>query len=193
MIGEGKLDWYKVVWELERRDGKRCHYCGIDLVVIPLGASYDGREGALLVPRERTVDHKLPRILGGGDEIENLVLACRRCNSRKGTRSYDWFMAYVVPGLRAAGLPDPVPAELLDALKQRAARWRADERAKEAARKERLRIGGSFRHSFMGELAIVALEQTEQGLTVTLRLPNGQQRTFLERDLSRGVWREIPR
>jgi hypothetical protein len=30
-----------------------------------------------------TIDHVVPRSLGGSDDIENLALACRRCNERR--------------------------------------------------------------------------------------------------------------
>jgi HNH endonuclease len=30
-----------------------------------------------------TVDHVIPRSLGGSDEVDNLALACRRCNERR--------------------------------------------------------------------------------------------------------------
>lgn len=30
-----------------------------------------------------TIDHVVPRSLGGSDEISNLALACRRCNERR--------------------------------------------------------------------------------------------------------------
>ncbi|MDB9525700.1 HNH endonuclease signature motif containing protein [Oscillatoria sp. CS-180] len=30
-----------------------------------------------------TVDHVIPRSLGGSDELDNLALACRRCNERR--------------------------------------------------------------------------------------------------------------
>jgi len=30
-----------------------------------------------------TVDHVIPKSLGGSDEIDNLALACRRCNERR--------------------------------------------------------------------------------------------------------------
>lgn len=30
-----------------------------------------------------TVDHIIPKSLGGSDEIDNLALACRRCNERR--------------------------------------------------------------------------------------------------------------
>lgn len=50
------------------RHGWRCHYCGI--------------EGPL------TADHIIPRFYGGGDEAENLVPACRTCNSSRGKKPY---------------------------------------------------------------------------------------------------------
>lgn len=30
-----------------------------------------------------TIDHLIPRSLGGSDELDNLALACRRCNERR--------------------------------------------------------------------------------------------------------------
>ena len=46
------------------RDGYVCPYCGR--------------------PAD-TVDHVIPVALGGTDTLDNLVAACKRCNSRKGT------------------------------------------------------------------------------------------------------------
>ncbi len=49
------------------RDGERCRYCnGVD---------------------DLTIDHVVPRCQGGRDCADNLVVACRRCNSRKGGRT----------------------------------------------------------------------------------------------------------
>lgn len=48
------------------RDRGLCGYCG---------------------KRGRTVDHVLPRSRGGRDTWENTVLACERCNGRKGDRT----------------------------------------------------------------------------------------------------------
>jgi hypothetical protein len=48
------------------RDGDRCIRCG----------STD----------DLTIDHKHPRVLGGGHAEDNLQVLCRSCNSRKGAR-----------------------------------------------------------------------------------------------------------
>jgi 5-methylcytosine-specific restriction endonuclease McrA len=50
------------------RDGGKCQYCG------------GGAEN---------VDHVVPRSGGGRHTWENVVAACRRCNTRKGNRSPD--------------------------------------------------------------------------------------------------------
>lgn len=71
--------------EVVARDGPLCHYCGQRTVVrtaIASDASCD-----------RTVDHKEPVDRGGKDELDNLVLACRACNSAKGTLPYTVFIA----------------------------------------------------------------------------------------------------
>lgn len=34
-----------------------------------------------------TIDHVLPQSAGGSDDVDNLALACRNCNERRGNRS----------------------------------------------------------------------------------------------------------
>ncbi|AOS83995.1 HNH endonuclease [Chlorobaculum limnaeum] len=53
---------------LFRRDGFRCQYCG-------------GKEAEL------TLDHVIPKSRGGEESWENLVTACKPCNSKKGNRT----------------------------------------------------------------------------------------------------------
>lgn len=48
------------IWE---RDGQRCVWCSV--------AAW---------PRDRTVEHVLPRSRGGRDGVHNLLPACRACN-----------------------------------------------------------------------------------------------------------------
>ena len=54
---------------LIRRDLSRCQYCG----------KQPGQA-------QLSVDHVIPRSKGGGTSWENCVLACLRCNRRKGTK-----------------------------------------------------------------------------------------------------------
>jgi hypothetical protein len=57
-------------YEILRRDNHACRYCG-----------------AAAPDAELTVDHVVPRALGGNDEPTNLVAACRDCNSGKSSTS----------------------------------------------------------------------------------------------------------
>jgi hypothetical protein len=59
-------------YEILRRDGNKCRYCGITAADTPL-----------------TIDHVVPSALGGGDEPSNLVAACGPCNSGKSASSTD--------------------------------------------------------------------------------------------------------
>ena len=64
-------------WQVFRRDGAKCRYCR--------------RVCAPTVDDEGTrweIDHVVPVAAGGRDLIDNLVLACRRCNQQKGTERW---------------------------------------------------------------------------------------------------------
>lgn len=56
-----------VQWEVFRRDGFRCLFCGSG-------------------ERQLTVDHFVPLERGGADDRGNYISACRRCNKLKGSR-----------------------------------------------------------------------------------------------------------
>jgi len=55
-----------VLWRILEAQGGRCRYCRRPLT-----------------RREATIDHVIPRRLGGSDDENNLVAACQPCNSRK--------------------------------------------------------------------------------------------------------------
>lgn len=61
-----------------RRHKKRCRYCGCGL---GLG--------------NMTLDHRMARVNGGIGEDSNLVPACARCNSKKGSQSEDEFVTWL--------------------------------------------------------------------------------------------------
>lgn len=71
-------------FEVLRRDGYTCRYCGAQAPDVPL-----------------TVDHVIPRTLGGATEPSNLVTACRDCNNGKASTSPD---EHVVADVDAASL-----------------------------------------------------------------------------------------
>lgn len=75
-----------------RRDGKRCLWCN--------GWG------------QKTLDHFVPRSLGGTDETENLFTACMRCNRRRGNQSA---LAYACMK-RGRVAPAEVLARILDRL-----------------------------------------------------------------------------
>ena len=52
--------------QVAARDGSCCCYCGKDLA-----------------PSERTLEHMIPISMGGGNNLENLRIACRQCNSSR--------------------------------------------------------------------------------------------------------------
>lgn len=59
-------------YEILRRDGNRCRYCGASAEDSPL-----------------TVDHVVPTALGGSDDPSNLVAACKDCNAGKTSSNPD--------------------------------------------------------------------------------------------------------
>lgn len=61
-----------LVWKLS---GGCCAYCGVS------------KESAIAIGARLTVDHIVPRSMGGPDELWNLVAACGKCNSSKGNRA----------------------------------------------------------------------------------------------------------
>lgn len=69
------------------RDGGVCQLCSEPV-------DFDAHVMSADAP---TLDHVLPRSLGGGDEPENLRLACRACNVTRGNR-LDWTVDHVASG-----------------------------------------------------------------------------------------------
>jgi 5-methylcytosine-specific restriction endonuclease McrA len=79
----------------------KCIHCRSKLVV-----TREGRTAA-------TIEHVLPQSHGGTDEVENLALACARCNHEKGMRH----------DVRRRA--DPIFVALLERLREeRRKRWR---------------------------------------------------------------------
>jgi HNH endonuclease len=86
------------------RDGWRCRYCGRQLVPPPRGRSHTHKEAA----RIATLDHWVPKALGGDWELSNLVLSCRACNGDKGQLTGPEYLAVLAYRARAvAGVAGP--------------------------------------------------------------------------------------
>ena len=79
-----------------RRDRKSCQYCGA-------------------VDVELTIDHIIPRSVGGSSHWLNVVAACRRCNSKKSNRTLERSglrlrnKPYVPKFMALLTLPDSMP------------------------------------------------------------------------------------
>ena len=81
----------------------KCLHCNRRLMV--------SLEGELL--ENATIEHIEPRTHGGSEDLENLALACARCNAQKGFR-HD-----------LKGASDPKRQEVVDTLRRkRGKRWR---------------------------------------------------------------------
>jgi len=63
----------RVLWD---EQGGLCVYCRQPMHWTMKGEAYDWDAA--------TLDHKVPKALGGGNEPENLALACKACNTYKG-------------------------------------------------------------------------------------------------------------
>jgi 5-methylcytosine-specific restriction endonuclease McrA len=59
-----------------QRDGFICRWCGIKTRQVPSGCSK-------LDPDHATLDHLIPRSRGGTNDLDNLLMACCQCNSRR--------------------------------------------------------------------------------------------------------------
>lgn len=79
-LNNGKYKKYRTALLL--RDGNRCHYCGVLMTPSNKGDFH---------PDGMSIDHIVPLAEGGTDDMDNLVLACRRCNLDKRTDSYHEF------------------------------------------------------------------------------------------------------
>lgn len=64
----------------------RCFYCKKDLSA---GFRFDGR----MIFDKVSIDHLTPISKGGGNTIDNMVLACPACNQDKADIEYDLFVA----------------------------------------------------------------------------------------------------
>ena len=98
---------------LRERDGDNCRYCGKIV-------NWSDRKG----PNGGTYDHITPIASGGKDRMENLVVCCRSCNSRKGARTPQQAGMMLLSSANQAGIstessrnqdiPSPSPSPIIE-------------------------------------------------------------------------------
>lgn len=83
VTGPEKKGLFARVWG--RGIVKECHYCGVGLT-----------------PDKATLDHIIPLARRKGtNEVSNLVISCKPCNTEKAARSYEEFKAAKLPEKQA--------------------------------------------------------------------------------------------
>lgn len=88
MSDKAKLDF------VYARDRRRCRYCE-----------------APLSRKQATLDHYVPKALGGSNDSENLRLACAACNGRKGDMSpAEWIEVMASPWFKKHQPPRAHPS-----------------------------------------------------------------------------------
>lgn len=76
----------RIRWQtLVERGGEKCAICGCAVDPSDTWVNKNGRK--CFGGRYPTVDHIVPLKLGGADELDNVQLLCKRCNSAKGMKN----------------------------------------------------------------------------------------------------------
>lgn len=74
------IKWsYRKREEFADKHGRECAHCGITGLV----SKKDANDGKIIY----NIDHVIPQIDGGSDDVENLQLLCQPCNTSKSGRS----------------------------------------------------------------------------------------------------------
>lgn len=74
-------------WGIHRHQGGKCCYCGVKLIMPPKKAMRF-TNGMQFNKRAATLEHLRRKADGGTNHPDNLALACRLCNSRRGDMSW---------------------------------------------------------------------------------------------------------
>lgn len=115
-----------------RGGGWDCHYCGHPL--FPVVADEMHRDWLSALPvgvslERPTIDHVHPVSRHGSNEIENLVLACKSCNSSKGAKTPREFLAWLggrKPSCRCSSVAIKACSAAWDFIVWQHPRWKLD-------------------------------------------------------------------
>lgn len=91
---------------LLERDGDRCHYCDRAM-------TFDKPQNGKQKPYNATFEHIVPIALGGPSVIENLTLACHKCNSKRNHSNEEHPGCGLCASARISFPVDPVLVELM--------------------------------------------------------------------------------
>ena len=81
---------FAIIWFELAKEDDRCVYCNRFTYKRGINADND---------LFGTIDHLLPKSRGGKDSLDNLVIACRSCNMKKASATYEEFTGRVLLGL----------------------------------------------------------------------------------------------
>ena len=145
---EAKTAWNQLVRAYHRTtlgtaQNWKCCFCGVEMC----------RHG----PRWRnpTLEHVIPKSLGGPDHPDNYAVSCHRCNTRRGTLSYEEFMETDGRGLAH-------PRYLKDG---------KNRKQRELERRLRRYVKNAEKH-FKNGWIIKGVEQNYAGWLTTIRIPD---------------------
>ncbi len=133
-----------------KREKFRCHYCQEPLNIDSM-----------------TIDHKTPKALSGGNELENLVASCINCNQLKGAIPYEVFMEAMQGGYIEELLNDH--RALLSAIDR--VKNQGTELAKKIVNHSAI-VRSIGRHLEKGQINLDILEDLEQHIEMLGRLKN---------------------
>ncbi len=121
---QGELAGYEIKEYLLAKWGRKCTYCNKEN--IPL-----------------QIEHIVPKSKGGSNRVSNLVLACDKCNKKKGDKAIEQFLAKNPNLLKTIKMQAQKP--LLDAAAVNATRWNLFEGLKQTKLKITTGTGGQTR------------------------------------------------
>jgi 5-methylcytosine-specific restriction endonuclease McrA len=96
---EDEMAWYEKyarvrrtrVWKLSEQQNHRCCYCGTDTWIGDGTGEFKYPFEPDRLPhhhpsQKATGDHLIPLSEGGKDALDNMIMACTRCNTKRGVR-----------------------------------------------------------------------------------------------------------